>query len=306
MKPIQQYSFEDIEQGRIDGVKQIQTGEDEPPAIVSISDIHGHIERARSALTTLNDRPEHDPVVIPGNGEQLQWADENYVLVFNGDLTDRGDDNEAVLRMVSRLAAQAPPGRVRVTLGNHEAIALSADHYPYDNWYAGRADEQDRRALLNAIRSGLVVAAYRGYNYTYAHAGASDAYDVSAMNHELRLAAEELSDALGTNEDVDTQRAVISDYPRVLGVGDGRSPKSEGAGLVWLDMRHLSPDAPPQVIGHTKSETPQQKGEVICQNVILENERNDSPGGETVFVENPDRIVAITRGEEGGTRQQQY
>lgn len=234
-------------------------------------------------------------MVIPGNGERLQWADENYILVFNGDLVDRGDENEAVLRMVSRLAAQAPPGRVRVTLGNHEAIALSADYYPYDNWYAGQADEQDRRALLNAIRSGLVVAAYRGYNYRYAHAGASDRYDVGTTNQELRLAADELSDALGTDEDVDTQKAVISDYPRVLGVGDGKSPKSEGAGLVWLDMRYLSPDAPPQVIGHTKSETPQQKGEVICQNVILENERNGSPGGETVFVERPEGIVAITR-----------
>jgi hypothetical protein len=54
-------------------------------------------------------------------------------LIFNGDLVDRGNKNEAVLRMVSRLAAQAPPGRVRVTLGNHEAIALSADYFWFES-----------------------------------------------------------------------------------------------------------------------------------------------------------------------------
>ncbi len=248
-------------------------------------------------------------MVVKDDTGELRWAGENYVLVFNGDLVDRGDHNEEVLRMVSRLTAQAPPGRVRVTLGNHEAMALSADARLFSAlppWYALHADEHDRRALLKTIRDGLVVAAYRGYNYTYAHAGANQQYDVEAVNQELLTAADKLLDTLGTVESDATQEAVITDHPQVLGVGDGGLLKSEGAGLVWLDLEHISADAPPQVVGHTKAETPQQKGEVVCQNVILENVRNNNSAGEAVFVETPDELVAVIRTDDGGTRRQRY
>lgn len=309
MRPIQQHSISEIEQGHRDGVGLIQRNQNEPPAIISISDIHGHLNRARSALTTLGDRPEYDPVVVKDNTGELQWAGENYVLVFNGDLIDRGDHNERVLKMVSRLAAQAPPGRVRVTLGNHEAMALSADAGLFSRlpaWYALRADEHDRRALLETIRDGLVVAAYRGYNYTYAHAGANQQYDVEAVNQELLTTADKLLDTLGTIESVATQETVITDHPRVLGVGNGGSLKGKGAGVVWLDLEHISADAPPQVVGHTKAETPQQKGQVVCQNVILKNVRNNNPAGEAVFVETPDELVAVIRTDDGCTRRQRY
>jgi hypothetical protein len=187
MNPIQEHSVSVSDPGLRDGVAALQATHDEPPAIVSISDIHGYLDRARSALLSLRDRSGHDPIVQTDDTGRLQWANENYILVFNGDLIDRGPANEAVLQMVSRLGAQAPTGRVRVTLGNHEAIALSADHYPYSGWYAGQSDVQDRRALLHSIRDGFVVAAYQGYNYTYAHAGSNEPYDVEETNQQLLL-----------------------------------------------------------------------------------------------------------------------
>ena len=306
MNPIQEHSVSVSDPGLRDGVAVLQATHDEPPAIVSISDIHGYLDRARSALLSLRDRSGHDPIVQTDDTGRLQWANENYILVFNGDLIDRGPANEAVLQMVSRLGAQAPTGRVRVTLGNHEAIALSADHYPYSGWYAGQSDVQDRRALLHSIRDGFVVAAYQGYNYTYAHAGSNEPYDVEETNQQLLAAAEDLLDAIGTQTDATRQKAVIDRYSRVLGTGNGLSPKGEGAGLVWLDFAHLSADAPAQIVGHTKFKTPQQKGQVICQNVIRRNEHQNNPGGETVFVETPDNVMAITRTKDGATRQRQY
>lgn len=293
MEPLQQYSLPVVTPPRRDTVAAFQ---DHQPAIISISDIHGHLNRARSALLSLQDHDDYDPVVVKDGDEQLHWADEDYVLVFNGDLVDRGDKNEAVLRMVSRLAAEAPPGRVRVTLGNHEAIAVSADHYPYESWYAGRADTSDRRALLKAIEDGVAVAAYEGYNYKYAHAGGNEEYEVSNVNENLINAADELLAAVETDQDLATQRAVIDEYPRVLGTGDVH-PKSEGAGISWLGLSHLAADAPPQIVGHTKQTTPIRKGTVVCQDVIMKND--GTPGGEAVLVETPDELVALIREGDG-------
>lgn len=50
--------------------------------------------------------------------------------------------------------------------------------------------------------------------------------------------------ALETDSDVTTQETIIQKYARVLGTGDGMNPKGKGAGLVWLDLQHLSPTAP--------------------------------------------------------------
>lgn len=81
------------------------------PTIVSISDIRGYLAEARSALLTLSDHPDYEPLVTTTDDVALQWADNDYVLVFNGDLINRGPGNDAVLEMVRRLAEQAPPGR---------------------------------------------------------------------------------------------------------------------------------------------------------------------------------------------------
>jgi len=303
--------------GLVDSTTDRLVGSDEArPTIVSISDIHGYLEPARSALLTLADHPDFTPVVTADDDGRLHWADENYVLVFNGDLVDRGPANEGVLELVARLVREAPPGRVRLTLGNHEALALSPDQFGFDEWFSGQVDADARRELCEAIVDGHVVAAYEGHSVTYAHAGADEPYAVTAVNDSLEAAAAELHEAIGTDTDLATQGRIVTDYPDVLGVGKNHL-KGPDAGLVWLHFDHLSVDAPPQVVGHTRHDTPTTKGRVHCQNVLRNNvdspstgsrghpgETVETTGGEAVFVETPEKLSALIRQSDGGVTEQ--
>lgn len=285
-----------LESSLRDSIDALAASTDEPPTIVSLSDIHGYLEEARSALLTLADHPDTEPVAIGDDEGRLHWADNNYVLVFNGDLIDRGPDNRGVLDLVGRLISEAPPGRVRVTLGNHEAMLLARDRFGLPDWYCGRASDGDRRQYCEAISKGYVVAAYGGYDVTYAHAGSTDPYEVSTVNNSLVEAAGSLADAIGTARDLERQRRLADDYSPVLRTGEAHL-KGPTAGLVWLDFSHLPADAPPQVVGHTRHDTPQTKGSVYCQNVIRDT--LDSTGGEAVFVETPAELTAYVRQPDG-------
>ena len=278
-----------------DGVAPLADA-DEPPTIVSISDIHGHLGEARSALLTLAEHPDYDPVVTSDPAMRLQWADNNYVLVFNGDLTDRGPRNDGVVEMVARLTEQAPDGRVRVTFGNHEMGMLTPDRFGWDGWYSMELSVQQRRGLLDRIVDGHIVAAYDGYNVTYAHAGRPDPYDTAALNEKLVSMAKTLTEAVGTSEDAAVQQEVIDGYPEILGLS-GRTGRGPDAGIAWLDFEYMPEDAPPQVVGHTRQDNPRRRGAVICENVIRNNRRGD--GGEAVVVETPERLVALGRDSNG-------
>lgn len=276
------------------GVTPLARQSESPPMIVSLSDIHGYLAEAKSALQTLTDHQGYDPIVTQDDDGRLHWAGNNYDLVFNGDLIDRGPENEGVLALVGRLIEEAPPGRVRVTLGNHEAIILSSKHFGFEQWFAGQVTTSDRLAFFEAITDGHVIAAYEGYNYIYAHAGASEPYEADSVNKTLVDAVNVLHEAVGTPDDATTQRAVLDTHDRVLGVGNHHI-KGPGAGLVWLDFRHLREDAQPQIVGHTRHDEPQQKGNVFCQNILRNN--LNTPGGEGVFVETPSSLSAVIRDE---------
>ena len=275
-----------------DSVQAVPSEDAAPPAIVSISDIHGYLDDARQALLTLRDHPDFEPVVTEDNDGLLHWAGENYVLVFNGDLVDRGPRNADVMAMVSRLIDEAPPGRVRVTLGNHEWMILLPDKYRHAGWYSTTVSQSERRQYLQCITDGHVIASYEGHTVTYAHAGAAEPYDVSSVNESLIEAAAELEAAVGTLEDSKLQSELPTKYAKVLGTGN-RGVKGPEAGLVWIKFDHLSTEAPPQVVGHTRQSRPQTKGNVHCQDLILKN--RGSPGGQGVFVETPDSLVALRR-----------
>jgi len=283
-----------------DGVDGLDATE---PTVVSISDIHGYLRAARSALLTLSDHPAFDPVVTRDSTDRLQWAGgDEFVLVFNGDLFDRGPDSGTVASMVARLAAQAPDGHVRVTLGNHEMCVLTPDRFGWQCWAANRTDEQ-RRAFVERIGEGLVVAAYEGHSVTYAHAGRPEPYRAGALNGDLVNAAGRLLSAIGTDQDYRTQREIIDAYPAVLGLG-GATGREPGAGITWLDLAHMPADAPPQVVGHTRQDRPRRTGNVICQNTIRNNQGEE--GGEAVVVETPGRLVALVRDPQGGVRTREF
>jgi hypothetical protein len=271
-------------------------GLDGRPQVVSISDVHGYLGAARSALRTVGDHGEYDSLVTVDGGGRLHWADNDYVLVFNGDLVDRGPDSPGVVELVERLSREAPPGRVRVTLGNHEWGVLFPAVVHWDDWYSGQRTDEDRRRLCTAIERGDLVAAYEGYSFTYAHAGQPSRYRAATLNEEFAEAALELSGAIGTGRDDETQKRLIDEYRRVLGMGR-QGGRGFGAGIVWLDFRYLPGESPPQVVGHTRQEQPVQKGNVVDENVIRSNQAN--AGGEAVLVESPDSLVSLERTYDG-------
>jgi hypothetical protein len=240
------------------------------------------------------------PVVIEDADGRLHWANENYVLLFNGDLIDRGPANDTVLKLVCRLINEAPLGHVRVTLGNHEHVLIAPDAFSFRHWYSTQVSDQHRRRFVQWIQSGHIIAAYRGHNVTYAHAGRPEPYEATVVNEALIRAADSLVETIGTDQDAVTQRQIGDTYGAVLGTGDGHL-KGSGAGLVWLDFSHLPHDAPPQVVGHTRHQKPAQKGDVFCQNVLRSNKASD--GGEAVFVETPDALVSVSRTSDNGVRE---
>jgi hypothetical protein len=289
----------ELEQAVRDGVGGI----DGDPLVVSISDIHGYLGAARSALRTLGDHEEYDPLVTVDDEGRLHWADNDYVLVFNGDLVDRGPDSSSVVELVERLSTEAPAGRVRLTLGNHEWGVLFPAVVQWDEWFSGQRTDEDRRRLCTAIERGDIVAAYEGYNFAYAHAGQPSRYRAQFLNGKFVEAATELAVVIDTERDTEVQQRLIEEYRRVLSMGR-QGGRGFGAGIVWLDFRYLPGDSPPQVVGHTRQEQPVQKGNVVNENVIRTNQAN--AGGEAVLVESPDSLVSLERTYDGGVHVNEF
>lgn len=207
------------------------------PTIVSVSDIHGSI-------------------VETGRLRSLNWAGgEQYVLVVNGDLVDRGAHSEKILEMVGRLAEQAPPGHVRVVFGNHEMAILTPGFFDWGDWYSVTRSNDQRRRFVEAVQDGHVVAAYESYTVTYAHAGRPGPYEASNINDEFVAGATALEGAIGGPEDAARQEQLVTEYPAVFGV-DGTTGRGPGAGIAWLDFEFMPEDAPPQVVGHTRQAVP--------------------------------------------------
>lgn len=280
---------------RVDRIQGLDSFENQP-TIVQISDIHGYIESARSALLAVGEVEQFDPIVEQDADGKLHWVgDREHVLVFNGDMIDRGPASDECLELVWRLQREAPPGHVRYHLGNHEMALLFPDVLRWSHWYAGKQPPATRRDFYDKISDGQVTVAFEGYEYTYSHAGSGTPIHVPELNESLRTAARELRGAIGDRDWADVQRSIVSRFPAVFGLSEpgGRGPD---AGVLWLDYRYMPEDAPKQVVGHTRQRTPTREGTVICGNVIRNNQ--GSIGGEGVIVETPDRIGAITRKED--------
>ncbi|MFC4406315.1 metallophosphoesterase [Haloarchaeobius iranensis] len=272
------------------------------PTIVSLSDVHGHLDRFRSALLTLSDHAGVDPVVEERADGLLHWAGNDYVLVFNGDAVDRGPDSAGCLALLERLRAEAPEGRVRYHLGNHEWFCLLPNDPDGGRWFCDEVSDQRRRELYDDIVAGDLAVAYEGYGYTYSHAGQQDGVDPAAVNDEAARAAERLGPMVGDeDEHTDAVLDIYHGYPMFdagidLRGGEG-DVKGPDAGPLWLGFDNLPADAPPQIVGHSRHEEPTRTGTVVCQDVVLKN--RESPGGEAVLVETPDSLRALVRQGDG-------
>ena len=85
-----------------------------PGRVVAIGDIHGSIDGLNTILRSA------------GLADGRVWTGGNVTLVQTGDFTDRGTGVRAVMDLLMALEPQAAAdgGRVRVVLGNHEAMNL--------------------------------------------------------------------------------------------------------------------------------------------------------------------------------------
>jgi len=262
------------------------------PPVVQISDIHGYLEDAQSALLTVGDTDKHPPIVTVDDAGTIHWADNDYVLVINGDVIDRGPENEAALEMVWRLIEEAPAGRVQYHIGNHEMPIFVPMVLNWPNTYSSKMAKTQRKSFLNRVIEGDVTAAFDGYTYVYSHAGSNEPFDPEEVNARLRDAAERLLEKHGEPEEASIHEEIVEQYDRIfeLGEGGGRGPSG---GLCWMDFKHMEASAPPQVVGHSMHAKAARKGDVICGNVIRHNQRSE--GGEGVLMETPDEVKFFKR-----------
>ncbi|MBZ5635194.1 MAG: metallophosphoesterase [Acidobacteriia bacterium] len=98
-------------------VVQIDTGED----IFAIGDVHADYHRLLKLLVAAK------IVERPANPETVRWIAGKAVLVFTGDLIDKGPHSLQVVRLAASLrkAAAASGGQVITLMGNHEAEFLA-------------------------------------------------------------------------------------------------------------------------------------------------------------------------------------
>ncbi|WOH01480.1 hypothetical protein DCAR_0520864 [Daucus carota subsp. sativus] len=88
--------------------------------IVAVGDLHGDIDKARSAFELAG--------VLSSDGQDL-WTGEETVLVQLGDILDRGEDEIAILSLLRSLDTQAKAqgGAVFQVNGNHETMNVEGD-----------------------------------------------------------------------------------------------------------------------------------------------------------------------------------
>lgn len=271
------------------------------PTVVSISDIHGYLSDARSALELVGEVFDR-PLVEADEEGRLHWAGgDEYVLVFLGDTIDRGPSNTETLETVWRLREEAPDGHVVHLLGNHEANALFPYVYHWSHWYSADPPDDILRRLVDDVADGRLAAAFEAYGRTYVHAGSNRPFSISEANATLREAGEILKRGLESDADgwFSAQEEAYDLAEDIVGMGSSGSDAVRGpeAGLLWMDFKYMEEDAPPQVIGHTRTERPVRRGDVVNVNTIRIN--LDDPSGESVTVATESSIEALVRTADG-------
>jgi hypothetical protein len=132
--------------------------------IVAIGDLHGDLNAARQALRLAGVVDEND-----------HWVGGTLVMVQTGDLLDRGDNEQAVLDLFTRLVEEASQagGAIHVLNGNHELMNVQLDfRYVTSGGFKDFQDavtitdidsvlaeyEEGQRARVSAFRPGGTYA----------------------------------------------------------------------------------------------------------------------------------------------------
>jgi len=176
---------------------------DAPPRIVAIGDVHGDLSATRRALRLAGAIDTND-----------RWIGGDLVVVQTGDQLDRGDEEQDILDLLTRLTreAAAAGGALHVLNGNHELMNARLDlRYVTPGGYKDFEDavtvsevdslldayDPEQRARVAAFRPGGVYAKVLARRNTiqiigdnvFVHGGVLPEhidYGLDRINRELR------------------------------------------------------------------------------------------------------------------------
>jgi hypothetical protein len=219
-------------------IVQIDTGED----IFAVGDVHGDYDRLVKLLQTAG-------IVEPRTGA---WIAGRSIVVFTGDLIDKGPRSLQVLTFVKSLrdAATLQGGQVVILMGNHEAEFLAA---PTAKKASDFADDLRRAGLvpneIAACRGDLgsflcsLPFGTRVRDWFFSHGGNTGGRSMEQLASDLRTGVDK--DGFGTPQLLDrnsmlearladegpkgtswiaiesprrTEEQLLSEYARALGV----------------------------------------------------------------------------------------
>jgi hypothetical protein len=121
---------------------------DHAERIVAIGDVHGDIEATRRALRLAGAIDEND-----------RWIGGKLVVVQTGDQLDRGDNEQAILDLFTRLVEEAAQagGAFHVLNGNHELMNAKLDLR-----YVTKGGFEDFRDAVTVAEVDSLLAQYKG------------------------------------------------------------------------------------------------------------------------------------------------
>ena len=158
--------------------------------IYAVGDVHGDYDRLVALLAGAGILGG-----IPASPEAPRWSAGNAVLVFTGDMIDKGPKALSVLALLRALQDAAAPagGRVVVLMGNHEAEFLAQTSVAADRDFEGQLSAARLRPAEVAACGGdvgrflcsLPFAARIG-PWFFSHAGNTDGRTLDRLAADLR------------------------------------------------------------------------------------------------------------------------
>lgn len=179
-------------------IVQIQTSED----VYVVGDPHADYGRLTALL-----QGAKIISAVPAKPEDVQWAAGQAVVVFTGDLIDKGTNSLGVIALVRALqnAAQAAGGRVVVLMGNHEAEFLAGPGAKKVAEFAGELNAGPVPAAEVAACHGdlgqflcTLPFAARVNDWFFSHGGNSAGRSLATLASDLQSGVDQ--DGFGTQQ----------------------------------------------------------------------------------------------------------
>jgi hypothetical protein len=122
------------------------------PLVAVVGDVHGAFDEFSASLETLGMAKRNSP-----DSFDITWTGGTALLVFTGDLPDRGKYTKEVYDAVMSLEIQAPKagGRVVALFGNHDALLLNGTVEKWAKTLKPPKQQHYQNTLDSFTRAGL-------------------------------------------------------------------------------------------------------------------------------------------------------